>query len=267
VKWQIYLRLLFFLAILYFVGIGFIFFFQKRILFQPDQLAADYQFEFDVPFREIFLDSKDGEKINALYFNARDTTKGVILYFHGNSDNLQRWGQYHKDFTERGYDFFAIDFRGFGKSTGEIIEQNFYADAQLAYDWVAQKFPAEQIILYGRSMGTGVVSHLATQVKAKMLILETPYDNIKDLLLTRMPALPLPFQLNYQFPTDQRIANIMFPIYIFHGTKDNIVPYRAAFRLEPLLSAKDQFITIEGGGHKNLSEFELFQSSLDRILN
>jgi pimeloyl-ACP methyl ester carboxylesterase len=56
------------------------------------------------------------------------------------------------------------------------------------------------------------------------------------------------------------------PTYIFHGTKDAVVPYASAAMLRPLLPEKDHFITIRGGGHKDLSEFELFQEKLDEIL-
>ncbi|MEL6923793.1 MAG: alpha/beta hydrolase, partial [Bacteroidota bacterium] len=215
---------------------------------------------------EIKLGTKDGENIDALYFTAPDSTLGVVLYLHGNADNLQRWAQYHPDFTERGYDFFAIDYRGYGKSTGKATEQGLYKDAERAYHWLRQRFPSQQIIIYGRSLGTGVASHLAQVAAAKMLVLETPYDNMQNLLLTRMPALPLPFQLRYQFPTDERLPLIDEPVYILQGTEDSVVPYRDAVRLKPLLKTGDRFITIEGGGHKNLSEFELFQQTLDELL-
>ena len=231
-KKQNYFRLVLLLVFLYLLGIGFIFFFQKQIIFRPDALKADYSFDFDSPFREIFLPTKDGEKINALYFPSQDTIRGAILYLHGNSDNLQRWGQYHTDFTNRGYAFFAIDYRSYGKSTGKISEQNFYKDARLAYDWVNEIFTPDRIIIYGRSLGTGVASHLATQVPARMLILETPYDNMQNLLLTRMPALPLPFDLEYQFPTDQNLTAVPYPVIIFQGTADNVVPYKSAERLK-----------------------------------
>ncbi len=242
--------------------------FQRQIIFQGDPLPLDhtFQFELETPFEEHFLSTPDGISLNALYFSTLLPRKGAILYFHGNADNLQRWGQYSADLTQRGYDVFMIDYRAYGKSGGETDEAAYYRDAQLAYDWLLKKFPPEQILLYGRSLGASIASQLATKVKARCLILETPFDNIQHAMETSMPVLYLPWPLDYHFNNDQHIPLVPYPIYIFHGTKDLVVPYRSAAQLKPLLKFTDTFYTIEGGGHKDLGTFLSFQESLNQIL-
>ncbi len=242
--------------------------FQKQIIFQADPLPLDhtFQFEMETPFEEYFLSTPDGISLNALYFSTQVRRKGAILYFHGNADNLQRWGQYSGDLTQRGYDVFMIDYRGYGKSEGEADELAYYRDAQLAYDWLREKFPAEEIIIYGRSLGASIASQLATKVSARSLILETPFDNIQHAIETSIPVLYLPWPLQYHFNNDQHISLINYPVYIFHGTADLIVPYRSAAQLKPLLKITDAFYTIEGGGHKNLGAFIEFQETLNQIL-
>lgn len=250
----------------YILLMGMLLMLQKKLIFLPKLLPQDHQFQFDKPFEEVFLKGKNAT-INALFFKTSMESKGIVLYFHGNADNLQRWGRYQADFTSRGYDFFAIDYQGFGKSTGSLGEENMYADAQLAYDWVKERYLTSDIVIYGRSLGTGVASYLATQQDAKMLILETPFNNIKGAMEYRWYCPRILFELDYQFPNDEYLPQIDYPIYIFQGTDDQIVPYRSAEQLLPLLKKDDHFFTIEGGKHKNLNTFEEYYEHLNRILN
>lgn len=241
---------------------------QSKFIFRPQDLAADHEFVFDRNFEEFHLDLATGEQINALYFPANHdaASKGVILYLHGNSKHIQHWGHNASDFVDRGYDFFIIDYRGFGKSKGLISEWNMYQDAYTAYKYLATIYKREEIIIYGRSIGTGVASWLASQEDAKMLILETPFYNMEDLLKTKLRVPSIPINLRYNFPTHEYLPKIDYPVHMFHGTKDKITPYRSAMKLQPLLKESDSFTVIENGKHKNLSDFDLFHFTLDQIL-
>lgn len=239
---------------------------QKYIIFQSDQLESDYEFVFEKSFKEFFIKTIDGEQINMLLFKTEIPRKGLVIYFHGNADNLQRWGRYQKDFTTRGYDILLLDYRGYGKSTGKSNEQKFYEDAKLIYDWATQRYSKDKIIIYGRSLGTGVASNLATQVDAQKVILETPFNNINDLFQIKSSIFYLPFRLKYNFPNDVHLKKIQEPVFIFAGTEDWVVPPRSTKKLKPFLKSSDRYIEIEGGGHKNLNEFEKYHRVLDEIL-
>ena len=193
----------------------------------------------------------------------------MVIYFHGNADNLQRWGNFQSDFTSRGYDILMPDFRGFGKSTGQPEELKFYEDAQLIYDWVFERFEnykKSEAIIYGRSLGCAVASNLATKVEAQKVILETPFKNIGNLMKTNSRILFFPFDFKYNFPNDEHLSKIKKPIYIFVGTNDWVVSNKSSEQLKPFLKPSDQYIEIEGGGHKNLSTFKKYQQALDANL-
>lgn len=238
-------------------------FLQQKLLFRPTRLRPDYRFRFDQPFDEQWLDTPDGARLNALFFPApQQPARGVVLYFHGNRGNLQRWGQFAGDFTALGWDFFAPDYRGYGKSTGEPGEAACYADALLVYRHLREKYPPERIALYGRSLGSGSASFLAARVPAKMVILETPFDNIRGLLASHWPRDPLPFEPAFVFPNDEHLAASKLPLLIFHGTRDRIVPFSSAERLKKCLKPGDAFVTLDGGSHHNLREFALYRQRL-----
>jgi len=148
-------------------------------------LAAEHLFQFDQPFEEYFIKTPDGETLNALLFKSPNTPKGFILYFHGNAGNLQRWGNYAIDFTELDYDILMVEYRGYGKSTGTPSEVDFYADAQVVLDWAKANIPFSRLIIYGRSLGSGVATQLAIKNSPDLLILETPFNELKKPLLSQ----------------------------------------------------------------------------------
>ena len=250
--------------ILYFSCILVFYLFQDGIVFQPKNLKESHTFQFDQSFEEVWLKTSDSIDINGLYFSSPES-RGVVLYLHGNKGNLQRWAKYNSDFTERGFDFFAIDYRGYGKSLGQPSEKGLYTDALAAYEWLKQKYPEEKITIYGRSLGSGVASQLATTVSPKRLILETPFNSIKGAIDKSMPALWLPVATRSLFPNEHYLPQIEEPIHIIQGTKDRIVPYASAAALKPLLKERDDFFVIEGGGHRNLNSFPEYYQYLDRI--
>lgn len=237
--------------------------FQDKIIFHPEKLSADYQFKFDQPFREITITSKIGNKLNGLIFNANiSNPKGTILYFHGNADNIQRWGEYTIDLTTLGYTVIIFDYAGFGKSTGAVSEEVLYHDSEDIWEWTMLNLPSTNFIIYGRSLGSAIALQLASIHPPDQLILETPFYQLAQDRL----RIFFPFGLNYRFPNYEYIQKINCPITIFHGTHDPIIPFEEAIRLKPLLKPGDKFIIIDKGGHKNLSNYELYHMELAKIL-
>ena len=252
---------------IYIVAIAALYFGQRLFIFQPVPLEKNFLFEFDHPFEEVWLATSDGQKINGLFFPTQKKRQGAMLYLHGNRGNLQRWGHFHADFTKRGYDVFMVDYRGYGKSNGRPSEGGLYLDAEAAYQWIIQRVQPEDLVIYGRSLGTGVASKLASRFQARLLILETPFNSITGTIKYKFPFFYFPINFNHHFPNDHYLPQIKIPVYAFHGTWDLIVPYRSARQLRPLMPTPEHFITIPKGGHQNLGNFPQFQTELDRILD
>ena len=240
--------------------------FQKHFIFQSESLPKDYAFTFDQKFEEYSIPTHDGETLNALLFKAPQprlpdgqASKGLILYFHGNAGNLQRWGQYAIDFTSLGYDILITDYRGYGKSTGTPDEHDFYKDAQTVLRWSQVNIKHERLIIYGRSLGSAVASNLATNENPDLLILETPLDELQSVLYF-LPA-------RYDFSNTTNLPNVKCATVIIHGTDDEVVPLSSALRLKPLLKENDQLVIIEGGSHNDLRKFEKYHRTLAEVLD
>jgi len=243
-----------------------LYFLQEKLLFFPNTLEQNYQYQFQDNFEELFFKTDENTIINALHFKV-ENPKGVILYFHGNAGDLSSWGTVSEYFVDMEYDVLIMDYRTYGKSTGKLSEVAIYSDAQYCYDYLLKQYSEDEITLYGRSLGTGIASYLASKNKAKQLILETPYYSILDVAKDRFPILPVKQLLKYHFPTYQFLPKATCPITIIHGTADSVVPYASAKKLLKLNIEDLEFITVEGGEHNNLIEFEDYHKMIQTILN
>ncbi len=86
---------------------------QEKFIFKPEKLPQDFKYNYKEPFKELFFDMEDGGKINGLLFPV-ENSKGLVLYFHGNSRSIKGWAKYATDFTKHGFDVAMVDYRGFG---------------------------------------------------------------------------------------------------------------------------------------------------------
>lgn len=251
---------------IYVLGGVALYYLQERFIFLDKTLPADYEFEFPTKFSEINLAAPDGANLHALHFRVNEP-KGVIVYYHGNAGTLHRWGevvQYHVGLS---YDVVVMDYRGYGKSTGERTQASMLADAQQFYDYTLEHYTEDQITVYGRSLGTGLATYVASKNEPKRLILETPYHDLKSLAQRYYPIFPVGIALRFNFKSNEYAQRVDCPIYIFHGTEDEVVPYRHGKRLyEAIPAGKAEFFTILEGAHKNLIEFEEFRRAVEGVL-
>lgn len=244
-----------------------IYYLQDMILFHPEKMEKDHTYHFAVPYREINVPYNDQSNINIIQFTPAGKPRGVVLYFHGNRKNIAWYARYAPNFTSHGYEVWMMDYPGYGKSTGTLTEQRLYSYAAQLYTMAASRFAKDSIILYGKSMGTGLAAYIASRKNCKELILETPYYSMTSLAAHYFPIYPVGRMIHYRIPSYEYLQRVIVPVTIFHGTADGVIPYSNAARLKPFLKPGDQFITIDGGSHNDLNAFPLFRQKLDSLLN
>lgn len=254
------------LAALYFFITIMLYFFQEKLIFLPTKLPQEHAYEFSHEFEEFNLKTDDGAVLNALHFRTQ-SPKGLILYFHGNAGDLSRWGNITGFFVEQNYDVVVMDYRTYGKSTGKLSEKALHADAQLFYDYAIKQYSEQEITLYGRSLGTGIATKLASKNNPVRLLLESPYYSLRDVAKGRFPFLPVEWLLKYQFLSSDYIQNVDCQIAIFHGTADNVISYASGKRLfDAIAGDNKRLYTIVNGEHNNLIEFEAYKKGIEEIL-
>jgi uncharacterized protein len=267
VKRKLYRWLKILLVIYILAGVGF-YFFQEKFLFHPQALPAQYQYQFATPFKEINLAFNKETNFNIIQFlpNQNLVAKGVVLYFHGNRENINRYQPFASNFTKHGYEVWMCDYPGFGKSTGVLSENILYQESEQLYQLARQKFGTDSILIYGKSLGTGIAAYLASKQPCKRLLLETPYYNIATLANHFFWMYPTKYMLHYKICSNEYIQQTKAPITIFHGTNDGVVTYNNALLLAKLFKQSDELITIPNGEHNNLNDFPLFHTKIDSLL-
>lgn len=248
------------------VGIA-LYYFQEKLIFHPEVLDQNYQYNFSIPFKEVNIPYTRESTINIVQFQpAGSVVKGVVLYFHGNGQNIERYAAHAPLFTKNNYEVWMIDYPGYGKSTGERTEQMLYDWAMVFYKLARARYSKDSIILYGRSLGTGIAAQLAAARDCKALLLESPYYSLPSLAATKAPVYPVNQMIKYKFPTWKYLQEVTAPVTIFHGTEDDLIPISQAKKLLPYLKKGDELVSIKGGGHNNSLEFDIYKNKLDSIL-
>ncbi len=255
------------IAFLY-AGIGLaLFYLQERFLFHPLKLANDYQFKFDGNFEEIRMPFNETDTMSFVKFFPTDSiSRGVIIYYHGNMENINHYAAFTKPFTKLGYEVWVEDYPSFGKSTGEITERKLYDQAMQVKKMADMKFSSDSIIIYGKSIGTGIAAFVASNSKAKILVLETPYYSIPALFNCYAPIYPSSTMANFKIPTNEYLQDVHYPIIIFHGTNDGVIPYRSASKLKAVLKVTDKFITVPDATHQNINTSKIYYDAIDSLL-
>lgn len=249
------------------IGIA-LYYLQEKFLFHPEKLSNAYKYHFDVPFEEVNIPFNKTDTVNMIKFFPRDSVRrGVVLYFHGNRENIERYAKFTDHFTKHGFEVWMEDYPGFGKSTGPRNERNLYRQALQIQKMAASQYGTDSIIIFGKSFGTGIAAYVASESKNKRLILETPYYSIPSLFAAYAPIYPTARMSIYKIPLYSYLDDVSYPVTIFHGDDDGVIPYRNAARLKQHLKPGDEFITIEKGTHHDLAQFKLFTGKIDSLLN
>ena len=246
---------------LYIVLCGLLYFFQEKLIFFPQKLEKNYQFNFEENFKELNFKAADGKFLHGILFKAEDT-KGLIFYLHGNAGSLSSWGNIAKTYTNLNYDVFIIDYRGYGKSEGTINGQaQLFKDNQIVYNKLTQVYNEDNVLIIGYSIGTG----LASENKPKRLILQAPYYSLTDMMQQRFWFIPT-IILKYKFATNEYLKNCKMPITIFHGNEDNVIPYESALKLKEEFENEIDLIELPGQGHNGMTDNKDYKKELKRIL-
>lgn len=238
---------------------------QEKMLFYPEILPADYRFSFKYNFKEYFIKVDDKTKLNGLLFHA-DSSKGLIFYLHGNAGSIDSWGGIADIYLKNNYDFFILDYRGYGKSQGKISsEKQLYRDIQIAYDTLKTKYNEKSIVIIGYSIGTGLAAELASVNNPKLLILKAPYFNMIDLAHHYIKILPS-FLIRYKLRTDRFIQKLKCPLILFHGNQDEIIYVGSSYKLQKLFKQEDRLIILNGQKHNGINDNEVYKRDLKVIL-
>ncbi len=241
-------RLLVAAALIYLALIAGLYTFQRRLIY-PGWWRGGHQVDVDLTgYRDIAVTTADGLKGRLLY-HPPQPGKPVILFFHGNGDNVRGSAVSVEALVKAGYGAVLPEYRGYDGTAGTPDEQGLYNDARAAMTWMrSQGIAPERTVVIGYSLGTGVAAQAALELKPRALVLVAPYASIAHVTTARMPWVP-DFLVSERFDTASKIARIACPILLIHGTDDGTIPAENSAILKSLRPDADR-VLFPGVGHE-----------------
>lgn len=269
------------LGLLAYVGaIGGLYFFQESLLFKPVVIAASQplaalktqadangggvrEFTVDVP----------GAKLSGLQLKLPEP-KGVVFFLHGNRGNLDEWFVNTEIYRKNNMDLVMIDYRGFGKSTGQIeSEAQLHADVRAAWDFIAPQYVGKKLVVYGRSLGSGLAAGLSAELTddaakgsaiVDMTVLVSPYSSMSALTGQIYPYVPQ-VVLRYPLHTDLLLPRIKSPLLLIHGDQDTFIPPSHSKALKAL-APRARLVMVPGAAHSDIHKFDAYLQDFGGVL-
>ncbi|MPY86372.1 MAG: alpha/beta fold hydrolase [Luteitalea sp.] len=226
---------------------------QPRFAFFPFRGEDITPTEHHWDYEAVTITTRDGERLRAWWLS-HPAPRAQIVYFHGNGGNLSIWSDILIGIARRGFSLLAVDYRGYGLSTGQPSEQGLYADVDATIHYVTQhpRRADRPTIYWGRSLGATMAARAARVVQPDGLVLESGFPDVHALFARNPVMWSLAWLSSYRFPTARWLEGVTCPILALHGTADSVVPFRVGRELfDRITSPRKRFVAIDGGDHND----------------
>jgi len=224
---------------------------ESRFAFFPSPGETATPGDFGIRFERVSLSADGGVTLRG-WSMPHPAPRARILYFHGNGGNLSVWAPILAGIHRRGYALHAVDYRGYGASTGRPSEQGLYRDVEAAVAWPWETAAAGAPLIYwGRSLGTTMAAYAAARRQPDGLILESGFADARSLLRDSPPMAFLSLFSSYRFPTAGWLERVRSPALVLPGDRDGVIPFTAGRTLFDRIAGPRQFVTITGGDHND----------------
>ncbi|OGX05001.1 MAG: hypothetical protein A3G87_10395 [Omnitrophica bacterium RIFCSPLOWO2_12_FULL_50_11] len=223
-----------------------IFFPTREYIAQPE--------DYDLAYEDAWPRTEDNVRIHGWFFGA-DGASLCLIFFHGNATNISGVLPYAKEWVRRGISVLLLDYRGYGQGEGSIkAGTDIFWDAEAGVEWlrIEKGFAPSQIILYGQSIGAAPAIELAAREKFRAAVLEAPFTSIEDLGRTHYGFAPVFLLKDFSYENEPKMSQIKSPLFILHGTEDEVCPFWMGKRLFELAPEPKEFLEIQGARHNDL---------------
>lgn len=232
----------------YVAAVGYMYFNQRALQYSPAGDVVALAATTLSGAQTIAVPSGDGV-VNGWYQAPRDD-KPVILFYKGNTGSFSEEHERFERWVADGYGFVAFDYRGFPLSPGSISQDHILQDALAVFDWTTAK--GAPIVIWGRSLGTGPATYVASEREPRALLLETPFLSAVNVAAERYPYLPVYWVMADQFPVNEWILKVTAPVLVAHGTADRTIDVSNGERVYALAPNKDELWIVAGADHSDL---------------
>lgn len=252
--------------------------YEQEYVYAPTAFIKKTPRDAGMPFDSIALASTDGVTIQGWFIPAQSTdqppptnsTARTLLFLHGRKGNMSDCLEKIHLFHDMGLDVFAIDYHGYGTSSGAPTESALSGDALAAYFYLVDKrnVKLERLYLFGEDLGAAVAIDLATRVALAGLITEGANASILEKIEQDWPLIPWQYLLLNQFDSIRKIGDVRVPVLMFHSSDDELVPFNDSQRLYVLAHEPKELVEIHGP-HRDpfVKSFDTYYDKIDQFVH
>lgn len=239
---------------------------EPRMAFFPFAGETETPQAFGLPFEPLTIQTSDGERLRAWRLRPA-LPRAHVLYFHGNGGNLSNWAPILVRIVRHGYAITAIDYRGYGLSTGRPSERGLYRDVEAVV--AATAGDSHPVVYWGRSLGAAMAAYAATLRKPDGLILEAGFPDVRTVVRDSPVLHALSWLSSYRFPTADLVNRAGVPVLQMHGDRDTVIAFRVGQELFDRITVPKQFFVIAGGDHNDEAPRDeaAYWSAIDRFVD
>jgi fermentation-respiration switch protein FrsA (DUF1100 family) len=241
-----------------------VYLFQGRLLYLPQAGGRDYVMTPEsrgLEWESVTLRSEDDLELDAWWVPAQ-ASRGTLLFFHGNAGNISHRVASLEQFHRLGLSVLILDYRGYGRSEGSPSEEGTARDARAGWRWLSGTAgsPADEVVLFGRSLGAAVAARLAAELQGESLpaavILESAFRSVPDMAQRLYPFLPARWLSRFDYDTLSRVAKVEVPVLVIHSREDDLIPFEEGEAVHAAASEPKRMLEISGGHNTGFLESE-----------
>lgn len=239
--------LIFVLLTLLLVLNGWLYVQQPAMIFFPYAALESTPRDWGFAYEEVTLEASDGVRLHGWYIPCTGSRR-ALLFLHGNAGNISHRGDSVAIFHRLGFNVFIFDYRGYGRSAGHPTEAGLYRDAEASWQYLIKSkgFAAEDVVIFGRSLGGAVAANLAVKVQPAALILESTFSSARDLAHSAFPVLSRLVMIRFNFDTQARVRELAAPVLVIHSPQDEIIPYELGRKVFDASLSPKSFLAMQG---------------------
>jgi pimeloyl-ACP methyl ester carboxylesterase len=254
------------IIIIYILGVLSIYIFINSILFTTNR-TNNYDFAYSNRMKEVMIPLPEHQEIYSLLCTPPQKEKAIVLYLHGVNGSLNSYFTFSSNFTSRNLATLMPDYRGFGKSKGDVIENSLLEDALASMDWIRKRYREDSVVIYAQDFMAPIACTIAGMIPCRLVILENPVYSLRRWMREKFPALILPYELKYDFDCSESLPNSICPVYILQTKNSPNCSPSDARKLQMLLKDPNALIWLDSTKTMQLSNLDQYQQTLDQLFS
>lgn len=231
--------------------------FQRKLIYHPDERDLPEAGSVLAGAHDVPLRTDDGLELRAWFAPPApgSADRGVtVLVAHGNAGNAADRAPLAEALTDRGFSVLMLEYRGYGGNPGAPSERGLELDARAAYWYLrnVKQVPPERLLYFGESLGSGVVTALATKYPPAGMVLRSPFTDLAAAGGRLYPFLPVSLLIRDRFPVAETVKRLAAPTAVVYGDRDDVVPASMSEQVANAVRNLFARVEIPGAGHNDL---------------